>query len=167
MDKQKFPDAVNDIELVHWSIGLFHRQSTDFFYFCLMQIDKYSLSNLELHQLSDTFSSKIWVVVQGWDYFAKDTLGKQLVRAADSISFNIAEGNGRHFYKENIQFCYYSRGSLTEVKSGLSKAFTRKLITEKQHKILNEELDLIHKKLYGYISFLVNQFQNTSKPINK
>ncbi|MEJ5995551.1 four helix bundle protein [Pedobacter sp. Du54] len=45
-----------------------------------------------------------------WDFCAKDTIGKQICRAADSISANIAEGYGRFHYKENKNFCYYSRG---------------------------------------------------------
>ena len=34
---------------------------------------------------------KIWDVAVTWDYFAKDTTGKQLVKAADSIGANIVE----------------------------------------------------------------------------
>jgi four helix bundle protein len=40
-------------------------------------------------------------IVSTWNWFAKDTLGKQLVKAADSIAGNIAEGSGRGTAKEN------------------------------------------------------------------
>ena len=30
-------------------------------------------------------------IVKGWDYFFKDTVGKQLVRSADSVGANIDE----------------------------------------------------------------------------
>lgn len=30
-----------------------------------------------------------------------------MIKAADSIGANIAEGYGRYAYKENIHFCYY------------------------------------------------------------
>jgi hypothetical protein len=44
------------------------------------------LEDLEVYQLAESFSDEIWFIVLEWGYFAKDTLGKQLVRAADSIS---------------------------------------------------------------------------------
>lgn len=82
------------------------------------------LEELEIYQRFVVLEDKIWNIVLGWDYFARDTIGKQFVRSADSISSNIAEGYGRYFYKENKQFCYYSRGSLMETKGWLLKAKT-------------------------------------------
>lgn len=82
----------------------------------------YKLEDLEVYNLSEIISDKIWNIVMGWEYFAKDTIGKQLCRAADSISANIAEGYGRYHFKENKIFCYYSRGSISEVKSFLRKS---------------------------------------------
>ena len=81
----------------------------------------YNLEELDVYQLAENFSEEIWVVVVGWDYFAKDTVGKQMVRSADSISANIAEGYGRYHYKENRNFCYFSRGSIIETKGWLKK----------------------------------------------
>lgn len=52
----------------------------------------------------------IWKIVTNWKYFEKDTIGKQLVKAVDSVAANISEGYGRYHFKENINFCYYSRG---------------------------------------------------------
>jgi len=63
-----------------------------------------------------------------WDFFAKDTIGKQFVKLTDSIAANISEGFGRFFYKENRQFGYYARGSLFETTTWLTKAHNRKLI---------------------------------------
>ncbi|MGQ9799185.1 MAG: four helix bundle protein [Ignavibacterium sp.] len=50
-------------------------------------------------------------------FFTKDVVGKQLIKAADSVAENLSEGFGRYFYKENKQFCYHSRGSLFETKT--------------------------------------------------
>ena len=71
----------------------------------------YSLEKLEVYQLANEIGEIVWNTVVNWSYFEKDIVGKQFVRSADSISANIAEGYGRFSYKENIQFCYYSRGS--------------------------------------------------------
>jgi len=59
-----------------------------------------NLEELEVYQLAESFGDEIWFVVDEWQYFAKDTVGKQMARAADSISANIAEGYGRYHYKE-------------------------------------------------------------------
>jgi four helix bundle protein len=110
-----------------------------------------TLEELETYQLAEKMSDEIWSIVLGWDFFAKDTIGKQLVRAADSVSANLSEGYGRYFYKENKQFCYYSRGSLMETKTWIGKASRRNLINEQTSTELIKRLEIIHKKLNAYI----------------
>ena len=114
----------------------------------------YSLEELEVYQLAESFSDEIWVLVSEWDYFAKDTVGKQIVRSADSISANIAEGYGRYHYKENRNFCFFSRGSILETKGWLKKSLNRKLINDDQFNVLFEKLQIIHIKLNAYLKFI-------------
>lgn len=114
----------------------------------------YNLEDLEVYQLAESFGDEIWFIVNGWDYFAKDTVGKQMARSADSISANIAEGYGRYHYKENKNFCYFSRGSIIETKGWLKKSKTRELLTEDQFNGLYEKLQVIHLKLNAYIKFI-------------
>jgi four helix bundle protein len=109
------------------------------------------LEELQVYKLSMDVAEKIWQIVSKWDYFAKDTVGKQFVRAVDSVAANLSEGFGRYFYKENRNFCYYSRGSLFETKTWLRKAFNRRLINEQDYLSLVKELELIGKKLNAYI----------------
>ena len=90
-------------------------------------------------------------------------LGKQLTNAADSISANIAEGYGRFFIKENINFCFYGRGSLLETKGWLQKSVRRNLISEEDHQILLADLEIIHKKLNGYIKVLKDNLGKQDK----
>jgi four helix bundle protein len=114
----------------------------------------YNLEDLEVYQLAESFGDEIWFIVHEWDYFAKDTVGKQIVKAADSISANIAEGYGRFHYKENKNFCYFSRGSIIETKGWLKKTKTGKLLSEEQFNLLFEKLQTIHLKLNAYIKFI-------------
>ncbi|SEO46778.1 four helix bundle protein [Mucilaginibacter gossypiicola] len=114
----------------------------------------HTLEDLEVYRLADSFSDEIWFLVSGWDYFTKDTVGKQIVRSADSISANIAEGYGRYHYKENRNFCYFSRGSILETKGWLQKSKKRNLITEEQFNDLFEKLQVIHIKLNAYLKFI-------------
>ncbi|WP_218919496.1 four helix bundle protein [Spirosoma aerolatum] len=64
----------------------------------------------------------MWQAVISWDFFAKDTVGKQLVRSVDSVAANISEGFGRYRYKGNIHFCYIARGSPLETRTWIDKA---------------------------------------------
>jgi four helix bundle protein len=105
------------------------------------------LEDLEVYKLSEKVGDEIWKAVCKWDSFAKSGLGKQLTNAADSISANIAEGYGRFSIKENIHFCFYSRGSLMETKGWLKKAVNRQLIKESEYKDVLLQLEIIHLKL--------------------
>lgn len=51
----------------------------------------HNLEDLEVYQLAESFGDEVWFIVHEWDYFAKDTIGKQIVRSADSIGANIAD----------------------------------------------------------------------------
>ena len=57
------------------------------------------IEELEVYTLAEEISDEIWNLVITWDFFAKETVGKQICRAADSISANIAEGYGRYHLK--------------------------------------------------------------------
>jgi four helix bundle protein len=121
----------------------------------------YYLEDLEVYQLAQKFSERIWEIVDRWESFPKWRIGSQLTEAADSISSNIAEGYGRYFFKQQILFCLYARGSLMECRNWLLKSFRRCLITQEEHEELTEELRAIHGKLNGYISKLK---RNLRKP---
>ena len=109
-----------------------------------------SVADLDIYQMAEDLSDRIWEICIRWDYFAKDTIGKQLVRAADSISANIAEGHGRYHFNDRLKYCYYARCSLEETKSWISKAKRRNLIKTEISEI-NHAIELLPKKLNAYI----------------
>lgn len=117
---------------------------------------EFTLEKLEVYKLAEIFSDKIWALVEDWSYFRKDTIGKQLVRSADSVSANIAEGYGRFYYKESKQFYFYSRGSLQETKAWLSKCQRRKIIEEEACSNLLIEADKLLLMLNAFIKFVSN-----------
>jgi four helix bundle protein len=79
------------------------------------------LTDLTSYNTAFLFGNQVWNIVINWDYFAKDTIGKQFVNAADSISANIAEGFGRYHKKDKIKFYYYSLGSAKECTDWCNK----------------------------------------------
>lgn len=66
------------------------------------------LEELQVYQLSMDIGEKVWNIVLKWDFFSKDTIGKQLVRAIDSVASNLSEGFGRFHYKDSKNFYYFS-----------------------------------------------------------
>ena len=109
------------------------------------------IEDLQIYNLSMDFSDKIWGMVLKWDYFAKDTVGKQWVRATDSVDANISEGFGRYTAKDSKNFYIIARGSLQESKTWLKKAFRRKLIAENDYYALLNKLGIIEVKLSRFI----------------
>jgi four helix bundle protein len=110
------------------------------------------LDEFRLYKQAMALSDEIWALVATWDWFEKNTMGKQLVRAADSIAANLSEGLGRYHFKETRLFGYYSRGSLFETKTWLSKAYSRNMISPEQFEKFNTDLDRIGKTLNTYIN---------------
>lgn len=88
--------------------------------------------NLRVYRLSEQLADAIWMLVIQWDDFARRTVGAQMVRAADSIGANIAEGSGRGTYKDNRHYARIGRGSLNETRHFLRRAFCRGLLTKRQ-----------------------------------
>lgn len=110
------------------------------------------LEELRVYQMAMEMGEVIWNIVTKWDYFAKDTIGKQLVRAADSVAANLSEGFGRYHFKETKNFGYYSRGSLYETKTWLTKAHNRNLISNDEFENFMTNIDTIGIKLNNYIN---------------
>lgn len=109
------------------------------------------MDDLVVYQLAMSLGEKIWVMVDKWNDFQRNTIGSQLVRSADSIAANISEGYGRFHFKENKNFCYYARGSLYETKTWISKAKNRNLIAVADFEELKTELNHLAKILNLYI----------------
>lgn len=119
------------------------------------------LEDLRIYNMAMEVGEDVWKLVEGWNYFQKDTIGKQLVKAADSIAANISEGFGRYHFKDSNNFNYYSRGSLFETKTWLTKSHNRKLIDTNTYKVLTDKIELLGKMLNSYI----NASGNIQEPI--
>jgi four helix bundle protein len=123
----------------------------------------HTLEELDVYNLSQSFSDSVWFMVEKWENFPKFGIGKQITNAADSISSNIAEGYGRYFIKENINFCFYSRGSILETKNWLQKSVRRNLLSQEEYDRLMMQLEIIHKKLNGYIKVIKENLKKQKK----
>ena len=75
---------------------------------------------------------------------------EQLVRSAESIAANIAEGYGRGVNQDCIRFCKIARGSTQEVESHLTVALLSKRLPEE---VVNPLIDQVRR-----VRYLINRF---------
>ncbi len=107
---------------------------------------------LRVYQMSEQLCDAVSETVCGWKYLAQDTVGKQLIRSADSIGANIAEGSGRGTYQDNRRFVRTARASLYETRHWLRRAFKRKLLTQEQINALKALTDQLSPMLNAYLN---------------
>ncbi|MFB2983059.1 four helix bundle protein [Microseira sp. BLCC-F43] len=67
---------------------------------------------LELDKLAEKLANEIWYILKQWDAFDQEKMGKQIVRSADNVCTNIAEGRGRYNFQDNRRFVKIARVSL-------------------------------------------------------
>ena len=115
-------------------------------------MEKTNFENLKVYQLSEDLADLIWEISVRWDNFNRDTIGKQIVRSADSVGANIAEGTGRFSFQDNKRFGYIARGSLNETKHWLRRAYKRNLLTKEEIEKLKPIIDELSPKLNAYIN---------------
>ncbi len=81
-------------------------------------------------------------------------MGKQIVRSADSVGANIAEGHGRYSCQKNQRFVKIARGSFNETRHWLRLDGARNLLTQEQSDRLHPLLNELSPKLNAYLNSL-------------
>lgn len=115
-----------------------------------------TFEDLRVLKLAEEIADSIWKIVVQWDEFAKDVVGKQMARSADSVGANIAESFGRFNLGEKLQFLYYSRGSIFETKYWLNRTKIRGLMEPEQVQEYVNRLTELAKQLNTFASSLKN-----------
>jgi len=113
-----------------------------------------SFEDLECYKASRRFRIDVisWAKLLPAD--EKYRLTDQVIRAARSVTANIAEGFGRHHPQENLQFCRQARGSLVETLEHLNTALDEKLIVPESYEPLRTQWNVAKALLAGYIRYL-------------
>lgn len=126
---------------------------------------KSNFENLQVYKLAENLADEIWNIVRSWEQFAKDTVGKQMVRSVDSIGANIAEGTGRHNFPDNQHFIRLAIGSLNETRYWLRRAYIRHLLTREQVNKLKPMVDELSSKLNAYLISSANVPEKHEPPL--
>lgn len=109
------------------------------------------IETLDFFRSFEHVADVIWSHVSTWKPFARETLGKQLVRSVDSINLNLAEGDGRYSRLDAIHFFVVARASARESRLSIQRAIKRGLIADNEGTALIEELTEATKKLNLFI----------------
>jgi four helix bundle protein len=103
--------------------------------------------DLDVYLRATAFADEMYERVVLWPKFDRWTVGVQLIRAADSVGANIAEGLGRWHPPDRKRMLYIARGSLAETEHWVLRAEQRGLLPNG----ISERLSDIRRPLNGLI----------------
>lgn len=121
------------------------------------------LEDMEIYQIAMEIGDDVWFSVVDWENLAKYSVGQQIIKSSDSIAANTSEGYGRYHFNDRKNFMFYSRGSLFETKTWLTKAKNRSIITEEFFNFEIQKLERLGVKLNK--SPLISMNHNNSQRI--
>lgn len=82
------------------------------------------------------------------------SLVDQMTRAAISVISNIAEGHERGSRAQNIEFCFYAKGSVGELRSQVIIARDVGLLDETAYRWLYAKCQEVSAQLGGYVKHM-------------
>jgi len=115
---------------------------------------RFPFEKLEVWHLAVDLTETVLSLLEAFPQNKYSRLVGQMEAAASSIAQNIAEGKGRQYKKEFIQFLYVAEGSLFEVLTLLEIFKRRGLAEKKQTDEIKKQAEIIDRKLHGLINSL-------------
>jgi four helix bundle protein len=112
--------------------------------------------NLESWKKSMLLVKDVYQLVTSFPKEELYVLTAQLKRSAVSIPCNIAEGVGRNYKKDTIQFLHVSRGSVYETETLLNIAVMVEIISENDFAPFSDKIDECLRILNGLITYYEN-----------
>ena len=116
-----------------------------------------SFEDLEVWQVCRDLRKTLTGLARKLPQEEKFRLTDQIIRAARSITNNIAEGYGRYHFQENMQFCRQSRGSLYEIMDHLIICVEEKYLSADHFNKLKLDCERAIILLNGFIRYLQKQ----------
>jgi four helix bundle protein len=113
---------------------------------------RFPFEKLEVWHLAVDFADYVLNILDSFPPNKYSRVVGQMEAAVSSIPQNIAEGKGRQYKKEFIQYLYIAEGSLFEVMTLSEILKRRRLIGEKESIEIRERAEIIDRKLHGLIN---------------
>jgi four helix bundle protein len=112
----------------------------------------FPFEKLEVWQLSVDLADFIFSLLETFPPNKHLRIISQMEAAATGVSQNIAEGKGRQYKKEFIQFLYISEGCLFETLTLTEVMRRRKLFSNNDSMEIRRRSEVIDRKLHGLIN---------------
>ena len=119
-----------------------------------------TFEDLEVYKAAREFRKAMYAVSRCLPDFEKYDLGRQIRRAAVSLTNNMAEGHGRFHYPDQIRFFLHSRGSLEELVDDLNVCLDENYVSDEQVENLKEQARGVLILINGYLRHLRNRATN-------
>jgi four helix bundle protein len=110
--------------------------------------------NLDVWKGSIHLVKEVYLLTKKYPKEELYALTSQTKRAAVSIPSNIAEGMGRNYKKDTIQFLHIARGSLYELETLLNIAVMVEILTEKEFNLILPSIEKAMQMLNGFINYM-------------
>ena len=110
--------------------------------------------NLDVWKVSMQLVKDVYILTKQFPREELYGLTSQIKRAAVSVPSNIAEGSGRQYKKDTIQFLHVSRGSLYELETLLNIAKMVEIISETDFNMIISSVDKSQQILNGFINYI-------------
>jgi four helix bundle protein len=117
--------------------------------------DKFqTFEDLDVYKTAREFRKAMYVVNRRLPDFEKYDLGRQIRRAAVSLTNNMAEGHGRFHYPDQIRFFLHSRGSLEELVDDLNVCLDENYLPSDEVAKLKERAREVLILINAYLRYL-------------
>ena len=113
-----------------------------------------SYKKLEVWKKSMQLVKQVYLLTKKYPKEELFALTSQTKRAAVSIPSNIAEGMGRNYKKDTIQFVHIARGSLYELETLINIAVMVDIISESDFTAFPPIIDELIRIINGLINSL-------------
>jgi four helix bundle protein len=120
-----------------------------------------TFEDLDVYKKAREFRKRMYAAAGRLPDCEKYELGRQIRRAAVSLTNNIAEGHGRYHYLDEIKFLIQSRGSLAELLDDLNVCQDEDYLPVAEIADLKEQAKEVQRLINGYIRFLRSRKLNT------
>ena len=121
-----------------------------------------TFEDLEVYKKARACRKRMYAAAWKLPDFEKYELGRQIRRAAVSLTNNIAEGHGRYDYLDEIKFQVQSRRSLAELLDDPNVCQDEEYLSVAEIVELKEDAREVQRLINGYIRFLRNRKSGAS-----
>ena len=119
----------------------------------------HKFKELKVWQEAMELTKLVYIATKSFPGEEKFGLTSQINRAAVSIPSNIAEGAGRNYDKEFLQFLSIALGSAFELETQLLLAQSFGFISPENARVLPEKTDKVQRMINSFRRTLLKKFE--------